>query len=470
MKGWSRATLSIRQSRVQSAAEPGTVLVGGGDAAGERSRPSSTNRLASRELKGKDGAAGGVAGLARGVGLWAARFKSSGVGGRRSSAASTGAPADQGSVPRLRAGPARAHLVSGDGDRRDRQVAVAWEFYKYLDGLAEQAWWHRGRCLAYGEGVGLSGDWRRWCGREPRSLEGRGPRGARGRNLRAMPLGASCPTRKSGAWIGPRLANLLGLEERRSTPTRQDLFGSLAVAFREARRHRPGGARCSRICSGPTQALLAFIEYLLEWSSSQPLDLRALSLARPELAGALVPSSGPERAQHRLALGLEPLADDGDDGAAATAYVPGLPAELTRAGAGAGARGCRCTRSRRCGCCSTAASWFRTESIYRPTGPIEEPGGPRDAARARSPPAWTASDPEERRLLQDASVLGKTFSSEALAALAGIPEPELELLLAKLVRKEVLGRAGRPSLPRTRPVRLPAGPGQARRLRDARPS
>src|SRR5207247_781152 len=29
----------------------------------------------------------------------------------------------------------------------------AWECYKYFDGIVERVWWHRGRCLAYGEGV-----------------------------------------------------------------------------------------------------------------------------------------------------------------------------------------------------------------------------------------------------------------------------------------------------------------------------
>ena len=39
---------------------------------------------------------------------------------------------------------------------------------------------------------------------------------------------------------------------------------------------------------------------------------------------------------------------------------------------------------------------------------------------------------------QTGAVLGKTFTREALAALAGLDEPELEPLLAGLVRKEVL--------------------------------
>ena len=30
---------------------------------------------------------------------------------------------------------------------------LGWEFDKYISGLAELVWWHRGRCLAYGEGA-----------------------------------------------------------------------------------------------------------------------------------------------------------------------------------------------------------------------------------------------------------------------------------------------------------------------------
>ena len=46
--------------------------------------------------------------------------------------------------------------------------------------------------------------------------------------------------------------------------------------------------------------------------------------------------------------------------------------------------------------------------------------------------------PDERRLLQDASVLGKTFTSAALAALAGREAHEIEPALTSFVRKELL--------------------------------
>ena len=45
----------------------------------------------------------------------------------------------------------RLVLVSGPaGVGKSR---LGWEFEKYADGLAGGMWWHRGRCLSYGEGV-----------------------------------------------------------------------------------------------------------------------------------------------------------------------------------------------------------------------------------------------------------------------------------------------------------------------------
>jgi AAA ATPase domain len=45
----------------------------------------------------------------------------------------------------------RLVLVSGPaGVGKSR---LGWEFEKYTDGLAEKVWWHRGRCLSYGQGV-----------------------------------------------------------------------------------------------------------------------------------------------------------------------------------------------------------------------------------------------------------------------------------------------------------------------------
>src|SRR5205085_12432798 len=47
----------------------------------------------------------------------------------------------------------KAELVSVTGIGGIGKSRLAWEFYKYFDGIVERVWWHRGRCLAYGEGV-----------------------------------------------------------------------------------------------------------------------------------------------------------------------------------------------------------------------------------------------------------------------------------------------------------------------------
>ena len=54
---------------------------------------------------------------------------------------------------------------------------------------------------------------------------------------------------------------------------------------------------------------------------------------------------------------------------------------------------------------------------------------------------------DERRLLQDGAVLGKTFAPAGLAAVGGRPAEELAPLLAGLVRKEVLGVQADPRSP-----------------------
>ena len=54
---------------------------------------------------------------------------------------------------------------------------------------------------------------------------------------------------------------------------------------------------------------------------------------------------------------------------------------------------------------------------------------------------------EERRLLQDGAVLGKTFTRDGARRALRAPEAELEPLLASLVRKEVLGVQADPRSP-----------------------
>src|ERR671935_931518 len=136
-------------SRIQSAAEPGTVL------AGESTRRATEAAIAyeaagSFELKGK----------AEPVPLSRALRVTAGVGGALKS---TGLePPFAGRDRELRlvkelfhasGDEGKAHLVSVVGIAGLGKSRLGWEFFKYLDGVSDEVWWHRGRCLAYGEGV-----------------------------------------------------------------------------------------------------------------------------------------------------------------------------------------------------------------------------------------------------------------------------------------------------------------------------
>ncbi len=84
--------------------------------------------------------------------------------------------------------------------------------------------------------------------------------------------------------------------------------------------------------------------------------------------------------------------------------------------------------------------------VYRPSGEVATLEVPETlhalaAARLDGLPA------DERALVGQACVLGKTFTLRALAALTGQPEAELEPLLSALVRKEVLSLQADPRAP-----------------------
>src|SRR5262249_24775539 len=76
-------------------------------------------------------------------------------------------------------------------------------------------------------------------------------------------------------------------------------------------------------------------------------------------------------------------------------------------------------------------------SVYRPVATIDTLEIP-ETLHALIAARLDGLATEERRVLQDAAVLGKTFTKLALAALSGLGEDELDPLIRSLVRKEIL--------------------------------
>ena len=410
-------------SRIQSEAEPGHVLVG------EATKRATDAAIAfeeagARELKGKAGA----------VPLWRALRVLAGRGGAQKSAGLEAPFVGRDREFRLvkdlfhaTADESRARLVSVVGVAGIGKSRLGWEFFKYIDGLLEQIWWHRGRCLAYGEGVAywaLAEMVRGRCG-----ILDEEDNATAAAKLRAA-VEQHVPDPDERAWIEPRVAHLLALEER-DTWSRDDLFSAWRIFFERLADQGP----CVLVLEDlhwADSGLLDFVEHLLDWSRAKPIYV--LTLARPELAERRADWGAGKR--DFTSLYLDPL-DPGAMDELLRGLAPGLGDDLLAQ-----------IRERADGIPLYAVETVRmlvdrgvlvrSGDEYRLARPVDALDVPETlhalvAARLDGLPS------AERRLLDDATVLGKTFSARALAEISGRPEPELQPLLSSLVRREILG-------------------------------
>jgi class 3 adenylate cyclase/tetratricopeptide (TPR) repeat protein len=418
-------------ARVQAAAEPGTVLVG-----------DATRRATAAAIAYEPAGEHDLKGKAEPLPLFRALRITAVRGGARTS--SELEPPFVGRARELRlvkehfhgaAEERKAHLVSVVGIAGIGKSRLAWEFEKYLDGVADNVLWHRGRCLAYGDGVAY------WALAEMvrmRALiaEEDAPEEAVSK-LRTM-LEERVGDAEERAWLEPRLAHLLGLAEQASGD-RQDLFSAWRLFFERLAEQSPVVLVFEDL-QWADAALLDFVEHLLEWSHSHPLFV--LALARPELAERR-PGFG-AAGRNATTLSLEPLSPDAMD-ELLEGFAPGLPHDL-RARILERAEGVPLYAVETVRMLLDRGLLEREGDVYRPTGPIESLEVP-ETLHALVAARLDGLAPEERRLLQDAAVLGKCFTKASLAAPSGLGEPELEPLLGSLVRKEVLSVQADPRSP-----------------------
>jgi class 3 adenylate cyclase/tetratricopeptide (TPR) repeat protein len=418
-------------SRIQSVAPPGEVLVG--DSTRRATEAAIGYEEAGiHELKGKD----------EPVQLYQALRV---IGGRRGALRTAGLEAPfVGREREMRlakelfhasADEGKAHLVSVVGVAGVGKTRLSWEFEKYVDGLAQDVWWHRGRCLAYGEGVAYWALAEMVRGRAG-ILEGEEPDSA-GAKLGAM-LEEQIPDPEERAWVRPRLAHLMGLEER-TAREQADLFSAWRLFFERLADTGPVEMIFEDL-QWADDALLDFIEYLLEWSRDHRLFI--LTLARPEIADRR-PSWGAGK-RNFTSLALEPLSPDAME-KLMRGLVPGLPEEITSRILDR-AQGIPLYAVETVRMLLDRRLLTKEDGEYYPTGPVEDLQVP-ESLHGLIAARLDGLTPEERRLIQDASVLGKTFTRAALSAVSGINESDLDGLLTALVRKEFLSVQADPRSP-----------------------
>ena len=417
-------------SRVQAVAAPGTVFVGG-----------STRRATEQtvvyedagafELKGKDGL----------LPLWRALRV---VSGARGSLKSTRLEAPfVGRELELRqikdlfhtcAEERKAHLISVTGIAGIGKSRLGWEFYKYFDGLPQLTYWHRGRCLAYGDGVtywALADMVRMRC----RIVEDEEPASAL-QKLRST-LEEHIPDPEERRFVEPRVAQLLGLAVQEARD-KQDLFAAWRLFFERLADVYPTVLAFEDM-QWADASLLDFVEYLLEWSRNSPLYV--ITLARPELLERRTNWGAGQR--NFSSLYLEPLSAGAME-ELLVGLVPGLPASL-REQILARAEGVPLYAVETVRMLLDRGALVQEGAVYELIGEIGSLEVP-ETLHALIAARLDGLSAEERRLLQDAAVLGKTFTRDALATLAGA-DTEVEPLLAFLVRKEVLGVQADPRSP-----------------------
>ena len=351
----------------------------------------------------------------------------------------------------------KAQLVSVTGIAGIGKSRLSWEFEKYIDGLAETCCWHRGRCLSYGEGVAywaLAEMVRMRC----RHRRGRGARRPRARSS-ARPSSSTSPTPRSGA--GSSRASRTCSDSRRAPPATRRTSS------------RPGASSSSGSPSStPTilvfedmqwadAGLLDFLEYLLEWSR-KPSAVRAR--ARPARARRQAPVAGaPASAASRRCTSSRcpPRRWTSCSRASCPACPTTCATQILERAEGVPLYAVETVRM-----LLDRGLLVQEGNVYRPTGPVETLEVP-ETLHALIAARLDGLTQEERRLVQDGAVLGKTFTKQGLAAAHRAPGRGARAAARRARPQGDPLDPGRPALARARPVRVPAGHRQARRLRDA---
>jgi tetratricopeptide (TPR) repeat protein len=230
------------------------------------------------------------------------------------------------------------------------------------------------------------------------------------------------------SWVEPRLAHLIGLEDR-SAPDQADLFSAWRLFFERIAERGPITMVFEDL-QWADNALMDFIEYLLEWSKDHPIFI--LTLARPEISERR-PAWGAGK-RNFSSLFLEPLSSEAMN-ELMSGLVPGLADEL-RSRILDRAEGVPLYAVETVRMLLDRGLLMKDGAEYRLTRHVEDLEIP-ETLHALIAARLDGLTTQERKILQSAAVMGKTFSKGGLAAVTG-DGAELDRLLSSLVRKEVL--------------------------------
>ena len=419
-------------SRLQSAAEPGTVLVG------ERTQRSASKsivftQVADLALKGKQDT----------VPAWRAVRVVGEVGGSNRGTAPE--PPFIGRDAELRLAKELLHatgrenrpkLLTLSGVAGIGKSRLSWELQKYIDGLMEIVYWHEGRCPSYGEGVTF------WALAEMVRYRARisdTDTTARSAELLDECLAEYVDDLDERSWLRPRLGHLIGID---ASPggSREELFGAWRRFFERVAEHGTVVLGFEDL-QWADPGLLDFIESLLEWSRNSPILV--VASARPELMERRPTWGAASRSS--ITSHLDRLSD-GDIRRMVEGYVEGLP-ESGLNSLVARAEGVPLYAVETVRMLADRGVLEQVGESYRTVGDLSSELDIPETLHALVAARLDGLPDEERSLVQDAAVAGHSFTVAAVSAISGLAIDDIEPKLRALVRKEVLDQDHDPRSP-----------------------
>ena len=318
----------------------------------------------------------------------------------------------------------RPRLVLVEADVGVGKSRLGWEFEKYIDGLLSSVLWHRGRCLSYGDGVAF------WALAEAvRGRLGLVEADAGPVVLERLEQGLDeyVTDVDERIWLRPRLAALVGAGPPDGL-VRQELFTAWTTFLERV----GGGSPVVLVVDDAQHAddgLVDFLDHLLATARS---GVYVLALARPGLL-----ERRPDLAARATVLHLDPLDDD-----AMSTLLDGLVDDLP-----AQVRDALVLRAEGVPlfAVETVRSLIDQDLVVPREGRYAlAVGAPPDLAALSAPATLQAVvaarldalEPSERRVVAGGSVLGLSFTRDAVGAL--FPDQDVDRTLSALLRKQIL--------------------------------
>jgi predicted ATPase/class 3 adenylate cyclase len=405
-------------SRLQSAAEPGRVVVGPGAFASTKESVE-YREIPALQLKGR----------AERVPAWEALRIRARQRGERPQLGMQAKLVGRGEelavlkeTFRRVQGEGRVALVTVVGPAGVGKTRLVRELEGYVDELPEFVYWRRGRCLAYGSSSysALADAVKAQC----EILEDDAS------DVALKKVENAVRELFGDTDVAPQIAALVGAGEPGSF-NREDLFEAWR-RFLERMAARYPLALVLEDIQWANNGLLDFVEYMADWAQG-PILLAAL--ARPELLDSRSTWGGGKR--NATTIYLEPLSPEESATMVDDLLAGGLTPALTDTIA---------TRSE--------GNPLYVEEIVRkliddgnlrggegspwklakPIDDVELPRSIQSLIAAR----LDALPDDEKSLLQDASVVGRVFWSGAVASVSGLPVPEIHDALGRLRVKELI--------------------------------